>query len=302
MRRSKLQLSRDCLCWGRADGRTRRRRRSAIFSLVLATGIAPFAHAQDQQDQKKAAAEFDCLIQPKMILKLGTPVPGLISEVLVDRGAIVKKGDVVARLESSVEEAAVALARARADNEATVRSNLAKLEFQRRKDERAKQLGKTGAITFAAADEAETAMRVAENEFEEAQVALQLAKLELNRASEVLNQRTIRSPVNGVVVARALGPGEYAFDQGHLLTVSQIDPLNVEVFVPLSQFGKIRLGASAEVYPEQPVGGRYPAIVTIVDQVFDAASATIGIRLELPNPDYALPAGLKCQVRFPGIG
>jgi membrane fusion protein (multidrug efflux system) len=42
--------------------------------------------------------------------------------------------------------------------------------------------------------------------------------------------------------------------------------------------------------------------VTIVDQVFDAASGTIGIRLELPNSDYALPAGLKCQVRFPGMG
>ena len=43
-------------------------------------------------------------------------------------------------------------------------------------------------------------------------------------------------------------------------------------------------------------------IVTVVDQVFDAASGTIGIRLELSNPDYAIPAGLKCQVRFPGIG
>ena len=246
MRRPKLQLSRDSHCAGRADGRTRRPRRWAIFFLVLATGIAQLARAEDQ---KNSAAEFDCLIQPKMVLKLGTPVPGLISEVLVDRGAIVKKGDVVARLESSVEEAAVALARARADNEATVRSNLAKLEFQRRKDERAKQLGKTGAITFAAADEAETAMRVAQNEFDEAQVALQLAKLELTRASEVFKQRTIRSPINGVVVTRALGPGEYAFDQAHLLTVSQVDPLNVEVFVPLSQFGKIRLGASAEVYP-----------------------------------------------------
>jgi len=246
MRRSKSQVSRDSLCRSRADGRTRRRWRSAIFFLVFATGIAQPARAVDQ---KKAAAEFDCLIQPKMVLKLGTPVPGLISEVLVDRGAMVKKGDVVARLESGVEEAAVALAQARADNEATVRSNLAKLEFQKRKDERARQLGKTGAITLAAADEAETAMRVAQNEFDEAQVALQLAKLELTRASEVFKQRTIRSPINGVVVTRALGPGEYAFDQAHLLTVSQVDPLNVEVFVPLSQFGKIRLGASAEVYP-----------------------------------------------------
>jgi len=59
---------------------------------------------------------------------------------------------------------------------------------------------------------------------------------------------------------------------------------------------------SAEVIPEQPVGGTYRATVTVVDKVFDAVSATIGVRLELPNPDYALPAGLKCQVRFPAVG
>jgi multidrug efflux pump subunit AcrA (membrane-fusion protein) len=79
-----------------------------------------------------------------------------------------------------------------------------------------------------------------------------------------------------------LAPGEYAFDQAQLVTISQIDPLNVRVIVPLSQFGKIRRGMIAEVYPEDPIGGRYTATVTIVDHVFDAASGTIGVRLELP--------------------
>jgi multidrug efflux pump subunit AcrA (membrane-fusion protein) len=125
-----------------------------------------------------------------------------------------------------------------------------------------------------------------------------LAGLELMRASEILNQRTIRSPINGVVVARMLGPGEYAFDQAQLMTISQIDPLNVDAFVPLSQFGKIRVGAVGEIYPEEPIGGKYRAAVTVVDHVFDAASGTIGVRLELPNPNYRLPAGLKCRVRF----
>lgn len=270
----------------------------SILLLLLAPGMPQPTSAEDQ----KTGREFECLIQPKMVLKLGTQVPGLISEVLVDRGAIVKKGDIIARLESNVEEAALALTKARAENDATVRSNRAKLEFQRRKEERAKQLRRTDNIALTAADEAETLARVAEAELEEAEVSLQLARLEVNRASEVLKQRTIRSPINGVVVARSLGPGEYAYDQAHLLTVSQIDPLNVEVFVPLSQFGQIHLGGTAEVYPEDPVGGRYQATVIVVDQVFDAASGTIGIRLELPNPDYAIPAGLRCQVRFAGVG
>ncbi|WP_262049138.1 efflux RND transporter periplasmic adaptor subunit [Bradyrhizobium sp. Bra78] len=268
---------------------------------ILAVSVAAGAGCANAQE-RKPEGQFDCLIQPKMVLKLGTSVPGLLSEMLVDRGDIIKRGEVVARLESGVEQAAVSLAKTRAENEATVRSSMAKLEFQRRKDERSKLLRKNDSVSAAVADEAETSARVAEQDVEEAKVNLALAGLEVARANEVLKLRTIRSPIDGVVVERKLGPGEYAFDQAHLLTVSQIDPLLVEVYVPLSQFGKIRVGASAEVYPEEPVGGRYAARVTVVDQVFDAASGTIGVRLELPNPNYAIPAGLKCRVRFPGVG
>ena len=62
-----------------------------------------------------------------------------------------------------------------------------------------------------------------------------------------LKARIVRSPIDGVVMARTLGPGEYAFDQGHLVTVAEIDPLYVEVYVPLQQFGRIRMGMAAEV-------------------------------------------------------
>jgi RND family efflux transporter MFP subunit len=283
-------------CRWRISHRAWRRRATIVLFSVMAISMPSSAQ------QAKTDAGFECLVQPKMVLKLGTPVPGLISELLVDRGAILKKGDVIARIESSVEAATVSLAKARAENDSAVRSSAAKAEFQRRKEDRARQLRKNDTVSVATADEAETAARIAEIELDEAKVNLQLAALELARATELLTQRTIRSPINGIVVARMLGPGEYAFDQAQLVTISQIDPLNVEVFVPLSQFRKIRGGMVAEIYPEEPIGGRYTATVTIVDHVFDAASGTIGIRLELPNPDYALPAGLKCRVRFSGLG
>ncbi len=268
-----------------------------LFALVT---TAPFAVLA--QDQRVTDAGFECLIQPMMVLKLGTPVPGVIHEVLVDRGAEVKKGDVVARLESGVETAAVELAKARAENYTSVESARARLEFLERKSDRMARLRKGDNVALSTADEASTAARVAESELHEAEINLNLAKLDLERTSEVLKQRTIRSPIDGVVVERSLGPGEYIFEQAHLLTVSQIDPLRVEVYVPLSQFGKINTGMKAEVFPEEPVGGKYSAVVTIVDKVFDAASGTIGIRLELPNPDHKLPAGLRCHVRFAGIG
>jgi multidrug efflux pump subunit AcrA (membrane-fusion protein) len=111
-----------------------------LIAIPLALAIAQPAAGQAPN---LAAPDFTCLLEPKMVLKLGTPVPGLISEVLVDRGAIVKKGEVLARLDSGVEAAAVALAKARAENDATVEANRAKLDFQERKAERAMQLRKT---------------------------------------------------------------------------------------------------------------------------------------------------------------
>ena len=40
--------------------------------------------------------------------------------------------------------------------------------------------------------------------------------------------------------------------------------------------------------------------MTVVDRVADAASSTFGVRLEIPNPDHRIPAGLKCKVRLGG--
>jgi multidrug efflux pump subunit AcrA (membrane-fusion protein) len=100
-----------------------------------------------------------------------------------------------------------------------------------------------------------------------------------------------------VVVERILSPGEFA-DPPQLLEVAQIDPLRVEVFAPIGLLQQVSVGMTAQVLPEAPVGGSHEATVTIVDRVVDAASGTFGIRLELPNSDFALPAGLNCRVRF----
>ena len=99
------------------------------------------------------------------------------------------------------------------------------------------------------------------------------------------------------VVKRILAPGEFA-DPPQILEIAQIDPLRVEVFAPAALLPRIAKGMRAEVLLEAPIGGTHQAEVTVVDRVIDAASGTFGVRLALPNPDYALPAGLNCRVRF----
>lgn len=82
-----------------------------------------------------------------------------------------------------------------------------------------------------------------------------------------------------------------------LLKLGQIEPLRVEVVLPVQAYGKLRVGGKAEVMPEG-LGGRHVAQITVIDQVFDSASATFGVRLELANPKGSLPAGMHCQVEF----
>ena len=130
---------------------------------------------------------------------------------------------------------------------------------------------------------------------DELETQTRIAGLERRQQEEVLNQRTIRSPIDGVVLERYLSPGDRV-QQDTIMKIAQINPLNVEVVAPVEMFGTIRTGVTGEVSLEPLIKGRHPARVVVVDRVIDAASGTFGVRLELPNPALAIPAGIKCAV------
>jgi RND family efflux transporter MFP subunit len=259
----------------------------AAVALLLALGAGDAAATED----------LDCLIEPKEVVTLATPVEGVIETVTVERGDMVKQGQVVATLESSVERAALMLAKARAESDARVENAKARLVQSTREHERMQTLARDSLVSTNEVDEAETVYRVAQTEHREAVENKFLAEMELARAQAAVDLRVIRSPLDGVVVERFLSPGAFA-EPLQIMKLAQIDPLRVEVFAPVSYLGTLEVGEEADVFPEEPVGGRYLAKVTVVDRVVDAASATFGVRLELPNPDLVLPAGLKCKVRL----
>jgi membrane fusion protein, multidrug efflux system len=101
------------------------------------------------------------------------------------------------------------------------------------------------------------------------------------------------------ILERNLLGGEYAYEQAPIMIIAQINPLNVEVFVPIALYGAVKTGTEASVSGEQPVGRRYTATVEVIDPLIDSRSGTFGIRLLLPNPDNKIPAGLRCKIEFP---
>jgi RND family efflux transporter MFP subunit len=230
-------------------------------------GAAPAAPAA-----KKAGGALECLVEPFMVVNVGSSVDGVLDRVAVDRGDQVRKGQVVATLQSGVEAAAVKLSQAR-------------VEFGRRKVERNEALFEKQLISAQERDEMVTEARLHEEE--------------LNKDKETLKLRTIFSPLEGVVVERRLAPGELIrAEKSVVLRLAQINPLNVEVIAPAELFGSVRVGSTGSVNLAPFYPGLHAAKVVVVDKLIDGASGTFGVRLQLPNPGNKIPAGIKCSVAF----
>jgi membrane fusion protein (multidrug efflux system) len=224
----------------------------------------------------------------------------MVGDLRVDRGDMVKKGQVLGNLDDRVEQANLDVARAKAANDFDIAAPKARLTYLREKFDRADQLVGSRIVSRNTRDEALSDMQVEEQQLRLANLQHAEAQLEAKQAEAVLRQRSIISPVDGVVVERLLSVGEYRNDTSAIMTIAQIDPLRVEVFVPAIYYGQIAAGDVGHVHPQEPIGGEHGASVTVVDKVIDAASGTFGVRLKLPNPDLALPAGLKCKIQFDG--
>jgi RND family efflux transporter MFP subunit len=262
---------------------------SGLLPAVLALATMP-AMAVD-------LPELDCVMEPHVVTDVGTEAEGILEKMKVERGDTVKKDQIVATLESGVEQAVVELARTRAEGTADVQSKQVSLAFGKRREKRFAELYANHAVPELDKDQAQTEASLAALKLREAMEKQREAELELRRAREALKRRIVRSPIDGVVVEQLAAPGESVKD-APIVRIAQLDPLNVEVIVPVQLYGTIKEGMPALVMPEQPVGGNYRAVVTIVDQVIDAPSGTFGVRLKLSNPNYQLPGGLKCRVRF----
>ncbi len=246
------------------------------------------------------AADYDCMIEARQKVDIRSPVEAVIESVQIRRGDLVKKGQIIVTLESGPERAALQLAQSRATMQGELKAAEARVELTQKKLVRAEELYKQNFVSVNARDEAEADYRLATEQLRQARENQKLAELEVNRAAEVLAMRTIKSPFTGVVVEITQKPGEFSGSNSKdpILKLAEIDPLNVEVVLPVSRYGQISVGKRGEVMPEAPIGGRHIATVSVVDRVVDAASGTFGVRLELPNRARQIPAGVRCRVRF----
>ena len=178
-----------------------------------------------------------------------------------------------------------------------LRSREATARLEKRRRKRADHLYNENAVSLDLLDEVVTQAEVADLELQRAQENRRLASLEMNQAIAVLEYRTIRTPIPGIIVERAMSPGEVV-DEETILRVARIDPLWVQAVLPGARFGTVQVGMRGAVAPEGPEDQIHVAEVVSVDRVIDPASGTFSVRLELPNPGNEIPSGLHCRVHF----
>jgi RND family efflux transporter MFP subunit len=263
-----------------------RKMRTPLFAVLalLAAGAAA-----------QAPQPLGCLIEPNRVAEVGSPVIGVIETVAVERGDRVSKGQVIATLRADVERAQVGVAATKARIAAEVQAAQANYDLARQKLARAKDLVVRGFVSQQALEQARAEADVAEQRLAQAREQRRIWNRELALAEAHLDLRTIRSPVSGVVAERYLSPGE-RIEEKPIARVAALDPLHVELVVPAVLFGSIRTENWLTVQPELPGVASRQAKVVLVDALIDGPSNTFRARLELANPGYEVPAGVRCKV------
>jgi RND family efflux transporter MFP subunit len=245
------------------------------------------------------AQALGCLIEPFRVSEVGSPIIGVIEATAVERGDLVRAGQVLATLRADVEKGSLAVAQSKAQAVGELRAAEANAELARQKLARAKDLAEKQFISSQALEQAKAEAMVAENRLAQAREQRDVYAREHELAQAQLGQRTIRSPINGVVVERYLSAGERVEDKP-LFRVAMINPLRVEVVLSAAAYATVRQGMTVMVLPEFPGATPREAKVTLVDRVIDGASNTFRVRMELPNEDLSLPAGLRCKADLGG--
>jgi len=167
----------------------------------------------------------------------GTKVAGKVSEMFVDEGDVVEKGEKIARIYSKQLEALLGRAGAR---KREAESNLALAELEKKRYTR---LFEEDAIPKMEYD------RII-NLHTQAKEELVASEKEVEKHQADLNDTVIRAPISGVVVIKIVRPGEVVAVGTPLVTMINMDTLYLKVFLATDVAGKVNLGNEAKVFPD----------------------------------------------------
>src|SRR5262245_7319320 len=244
-------------------------------------------------------------LQAVTTVQVGTQVSGNIQELNADFNSLVRKGQVLARLDpsliqSQIEQARANLIRAEADLE---RLRVA-LEDARTKLVRARELSQKKLIAQTELEAAEVAVRSSEAQLRSQQAAVTQSQASLKQNEVNLAHTVIESPIDGLVISRNVDVGQTvaASMSAPTLFVLAADLTKMQVLASLdeSDVGRIRPGQTVrfrvDAFPTEEFVGNVTQVrlqPTTVQNV-----VTYQTVIDVPNPELKLKPGMTANVNI----
>ena len=237
--------------------------------------------------------------EPYRRIDLAAAEPGLIAELGVREGERVTQGQVLGSLDTSVMEATLNVAQARAAFQGGLQAAQAERDLRQQHWQQLRLLHGRGHATQRELDRAETDYHIAVARLKMVEEDLKMQALDCRRIEAQIQRRRFRSPVNGIIsnVYREAGEAILANDP-RVATVVQLDRLKVKYSVLPQQSQQLQVGQ--QITLTLPDSGRKTAgEVESVSPVIDAKSGTVEITIVIDNPQEVLPSGARCLWQLP---
>jgi cobalt-zinc-cadmium efflux system membrane fusion protein len=239
-----------------------------------------------------------------------TPFSGRVVRLIAKIGDLVKRGDPLFEIDSPevVAPQNDFIAALATLNKARAQLNLAQIVEKRQRD-----LYEGRAVPLKDFQQAEADLSAAQNDMRAAETALEAVRNRLRilgmidaqitelQEKRVINRATpIFAPIDGTVVARKVGPGQYVRnDTGDALyTIADLSSMWLKAQIPETEIPAVRLGQDVEVKVAALPDRVFKARITAVDATSDAAIRRLIVRSEIANPDGVLKSEMFATFRI----
>lgn len=276
---------------------------AAFFLLKNKNGEVKFRTEKVTRGDIEMAVTATGTVNPVTTVLVGTQVSGTIKEIHVDFNSLVKKGQLIARIDPALFEAQVNQARA---NVLSAKANLDKagamLVDAKRTMERNKELFSKNLIARSDLDTAETNYETAQASVSAAKAQVAQTEAALSVSETNLHYTKIISPVDGIVVSRNVDVGQTvaaSFQTPTLFSIAQdLTKMQIDTSVDEADIGKMQTGQEVDVtvdaYPDMTFKGKVWQIrnapITVQNVV------TYDVVIQMNNPDLKLKPGMTANV------
>jgi membrane fusion protein, multidrug efflux system len=239
-------------------------------------------------------------LHARQTTQIGAQVSGRVEQVLVEVGDVVKKGQVLVRLDPAFFELDVQQASATVDAaKAAVQRSEVEMDYATRELKRQQDLFQRGAGSAKERDDGDTAFRRAAASLTQTRALLTESERRLEYAQKRLDESVVRAPYDGVVTKRLVDHGESATSTPvtHLLELQETGVLYLEFCLPQELFGAVKAGSALEYelegYGKQTRG----AEIAVVFPAIDETTRSFRCRAIVNNEKLELHPGALAAVR-----